>query len=265
MRKAVSLFLAAAVLCLSTSAMASPTAGSITSTVRNGDTSMPSSASSTSTMPCFRPGDTITFNVSSLTSGEQLTVISYKEGSSASDSTVQYINQYTVSGDQTVSYTIRSQASGVYKLVFNGSVNGTANFYYKVGNATMKIINGNGNGGGSYVVNGPGSPYRIYQDPVSDNYSVGFIGKVTIDSGDISLMDIDANPGFEITESGGKTHKYNFGSGVNSGKTVANLNDLRGSGIEVSGSYSFIYGLTLYNITGSTSTSRFTATAVLDD
>ena len=262
MRKAISLFLAASVLCLATSALATPTTGTVTGK-RNSTSSMPTDAGSA--MPCFRPGDTIGFTISNLTNGEELTLITYKNGATPSDSNVQYINQYTVSGNQPVSYTIRNQDSGIYKVVINGSTSRTQTFYYKVGSADVYMLSGDGDGRlgtSSFVLDGPGTPYIIKQ--ASDGkWSVGFIGKVTIDSGDISLSDIGAKPGFSISH-GGTTKNYGFESGTtNSGKTVANLDLKKMSDMEISGSYSFLYGMTIYNITNGSETG-WTANAVLD-
>ena len=114
MKKAISLFLVLSVLCFATSAMAAIGNSGVTGS-RNSVTTMPSDNSAS--MPGFRPGDTISFNVTGLTADNELTLISYKMGSESncSDSTVQYINQYTLTGTtQSVSYTIRNQASGIY-------------------------------------------------------------------------------------------------------------------------------------------------------
>lgn len=266
MRKAISLFLAASVLCLATSAMAAPTQSGVVSGMRN--TTPTFGATSSDSMPSFRPGDTITFTIGSLTAGEELTLITYKNGASPSDSTVQYINQYTVSGTtQDVNYTIRDLTSGIYRLELNGGTNGTKTFYYKVGSADVYMLSGDGDGRGrlgtnNFVLNGPGNPYIIKQ--ASDGkWSVGFIGKVTIDSVDISLSDIGAKPGFSISH-GGTTKNYGFESGTtNSGKTIANLDLKKMSDMEISGSYSFLYGMTIYNITNGDQ-AGWTANAVLD-
>ncbi|MBR4723328.1 MAG: hypothetical protein IK072_01160, partial [Clostridia bacterium] len=246
MKKAISLFLAASVLCLTTSALADIETGTVTRTggaIYNGKTTLQSDYNNKSNMPAFRPGDTINFDVTGVTSGKELTVISYKYGAESDglvDGEVQYINQYTLaSASQPISYKIREQASGVYKIVFNDTVNTVATFYYKVGNATAVMLNKGGQTAGT--------PYLSLQAD-DGTWSIGFLGKVTIDSADISLTDIGAHPGFTVTESGGQTKTYAFGHGVNSSKTVAGLQNTTQIA-EVSGSYSFIYGLTIYNVT----------------
>ncbi len=265
MRKVISLFLAVAVLCLSTSAMAAPTAGTVSGMRKSTNNTLQGSESSTSSMPCFRPGDTISFSVGSVVSGEELTVISYKNGETPDDTTVQYINQYTLSSSsQSISYTIRNLDSGVYMLKFTGSTSGSATFYYKIGNATVQVLDNDdkdGNGKGTFVT-GYGDPYIMKQmDGVGGTWSIGFIGKVTVDSADVTLSDIGATPGFEITN-GSKTHSYGFGQ--TGQKTVANLESVTGNAkLEISGSYSFIYGLTLYDVPNGTENS-YTAQAVVD-
>ena len=263
MRKAISLFLAASVLAFATTAMAAPTqSGSVTGTpgVRNSVTTFGNAANAAS-MPCFRPGDTINFTLGNLTDGE-LTLITYKDGSagSLSDSNVQYINQYTISGSttQAVNYTIRTQDSGVYVIKANDASGTVATFYYKIGNAAMYTVNGNGEGSGSFgAENASGSPYILHYDAPSGTYSIGFIGKAVIDSGSVSLADIGAHPGFAITH-GGTTKNYGFGLGSNSGNAVSDL-----SSYEISGSYSYIYGITVKGITSGQQTG-WTAQAVLD-
>lgn len=263
MRKVISLFLAVAVLCLSTSAMAAPTAGTVSGMRKSTNNTLQDSASSTSSMPCFRPGDTISFSVGSVVSGEELTVISYKNGETPDDTTVQYINQYTLSSSsQSISYTIRNLDSGVYMLKFTGSTSGSATFYYKIGNATVQVLDNDdkdGNGKGTFVT-GYGDPYIMKQ--ANDNtWSIGFVGMVTVDSADVTLSDLGATPGFQITN-GPKTKSYGFGQ--EGQKTVANLESVTGNAkLEISGSYSFIYGLTLYDVPNGTQNS-YTAQAVVD-
>jgi len=262
MKKVISLFIAVAVLCLATSALATPTASNVDGE-RNNQSSF--GATNSGTMPCFRPGDTITFDLNSLASGE-VTLITYKDGSesSLSDSNVQYINQYTVtSGSSEVTYTIRDQASGVYVLKVNDASGTAATFYYKIGNATVTLIGKENGVTTTYNTSTPGTPYRIAQTKDGTSYSVGFLAKVTLDSG-VSLTEIGANPGFAVKKDSGAEKKYGFGvnnsnGADNSSKSVASLQD---AAYELEGEYSFIYGLTIYNVT---STSHgLTARAILD-
>lgn len=268
MRKAISLFLAASVLCLSTSAMAAaPTiSGNVGGSLTNGDSGTRNNvvafgnAEDAANMPGFRPGDTIIFTVGSLTVGDEVTLITYKNGDTPSNSTVQYINQYTAeAATQAIRYTIRSGLTqGIYKLEINGG--GTvSNFYYKVGDATVLALHNadrDGNSHGTFS-SGYGNPYIIKQAE-NGTWSVGFVGKVTVGSGEITLGDIGANPGFAIKE--GETIKK-YGYGVDGNKAVSTLQET--TQYEVSGSYSFIYGLTMYNVTDGHETS-ITAEAVLD-
>lgn len=271
MRKAISLFLAASVLCLATSAMAVPSQsgdvsgtlnlsnGSTSTGTRNGVTGF-GNAENAASMPCFRPGDVIIFTIGNLTAGEELTLITYKNGETPSDSTVQYINQYTVSGTtQAVNYTIRDLTSGIYMLELNGGTSGKKTFYYKVGDASVQVLDNDAMDGRNHGTfkSGEGDPYIIKQAG-NGKWSVGFIGKVIVESGDITLGDIGANPGFSITN-GSKTKKYGYG--FNGQKAVSALDAT--TKYEISGSYSLIYGLTMYNVTDG-SQSSIKATAVLD-
>lgn len=258
MKKAISLFLALSVLCFATSAMAATNSiNTVDNAPRNGVTEFGSAYNSAS-MPCFRPNDTLSFNLSALTVSNELTVISYKYNETLSDSTVQYINQYTVdSASETIDYTIRNLDSGVYVLKFNDDANEVATFYYKVGKATAVLIesqNGNPVSSGTY-----GNPYRSVEVSTG-NWSIGFIGKITVDSADVSLADIGARPGFTVKDTSGHSTNSRFGDAGQ--KSVANLDDTR---IELSSgaSYSFIYGLTMYNVT-TAQKDNITATALLD-
>ena len=251
MRKAISLFLVAAVLCLSTTAFATVATSGVTG-AKNGETSLNSTYNGTggrtATMPGFRPGDTISFDVTGVTSGNEMTLICYKYGAESdglTSSEVSYINQYTLSDtSQEISYTIPAGSAGIYKVVINDSSSPVANFYYKVGAASAGLLNSR-----------EGTQYLI-KETGSGTYSVGFLGQVTITDSEVRLQDIGANPGFTIINSAsGKTKTYAFGLGTNSGNTVADFDNF-----EVNGSYSYIYGLTIYNVPASDKDS-FTATA----
>ncbi len=260
MKKVISLFLAVAVLSVATTAMAAPTqSGSVSGNLRNGVTTF--GATNSSSMPCFRTGDTITFTLGTLASGNELTVLTYKDGEagSLSDSNVQYINQYTLdSTSKEISYTIRSQESGVYVLKANDSSGTVATFYYKIGSAEVSLVTKPG-GVETLVTGTPGDPYLIKQDS-SGKYSVGFLAKVTFNGTGADLEDIGAHPGFIVTN-GTVTKNYGFGLGSNaSSKTVAGLD---ATNLEIAGNYSVLYGLTIYNVTAGDE-DDMQATAVLD-
>lgn len=240
MKKAISLFLALSVLCFATSAMAATNRiNTVGNAPRNSVTEFGSEYNSAS-MPGFRPGDTLSFNLNALTVSNELTVISYKYNETLSDSTVQYINQYTVdSASKIIPYTIRDLDSGVYVLKFNDDAEEVATFYYKVGTATVELVQSQN----STVSAGTlGTAYR--KQKIGNTWSIGFIGKVTIDSNKVNLADIGATPGFTVDMGNGKSTKSYFGQSGN--KTVA---DLDRTALEISGSYSFIYGVTVYNVT----------------
>lgn len=245
MKKVISLFLAVSVLCFATSALAAPAMGSAGGDLRNNVTAFPGDSSLG--MPFYKQGDTISFNVSGVTSGNRLTVISYKLGGEAEglvDSEVQYIEQVILgANNHNIEYVVRNQDSGIYAVRINDEEATAAVFYYAVGDVTATMLKRET----SDVL---GTPYLKLQDD-NGTWSIGFLGKVTIDSADITLANIGATPGFTVTESGGETKSYAFGAGVNetAGKTVAGLEATRFADAEVSGSYSFIYGLTIYHVT----------------
>lgn len=263
MKKAISLFLAVSALCFATSAMAVPTTNNLGGNVRNGVATLPTSNSN---MPCFRNGDTISFTVGSVTSGKELTLISYKDGDA---SAVQYINQYTLSSaSQAVSYTIPDTATtGTYVIKINDEGGTAATFYYKVGNIKVELIQEDYS-----VVVDPnyGDPYKIVKitsGSHSGTYSVAFIGKVTVTGGGIGLTELGATPGFDIKDTSTNKHSTSrFGTSGN--PTVAafeaGVSDSTRSGKrEIGGNWSFVYGLTIYNVTDG-SQGNVKAKAVLD-
>ena len=250
MKKLISAFLAVGMLAFAASAASAATVASVTGG-RNGQTGYVTSFSNKSSMPCFRPGDTINFTVSAVTSGNELTVISAKCNDSGgagalSDSTVQYINQYTLSGSsQPVSYKVRDLEDGIYLVKINDSVGTVATFYYKVGDPSVELIIQSGASAGT--------PYVAYQH--AGGWSVGFVGQVNMSSPDISLADVGATPGFEVTN-GSVTKTY----GVDGSDLDDFVDDVMGAN-EITGAWSVTYGMTMYNVPAQNSV---TAEAVID-
>ena len=267
MKKAISLFLAVSVLCIATSAMAAPTTNSLGGNVRNGASSLPTAPSN---MPCFRNGDTISFTVSAVTSGKELTLISYKNGTTPSSSTVNYINQYTLATtSQDISYTIPSTAeSGTYIIKINDEEGTAATFYYKVGNIEVGLIHSRNEStnNGTYTT-GQGSPYMIKYIESSKNghagtWSVAFLGKVTVQGTATTLSELGAVPGFTVKKnSSASTYKTSKFDGTNGNPTVSELYDTKK---QVNGNWSFVYALTIYNISSESNANAMVATATLD-
>lgn len=276
MRKAISLVFAMVVLCFATSAMAQPTVDSESVVGRNADVGDSNTTTfyigvATPTrgtvMPGFRPGDTINFTVKNITNSKELTVISYKMGTTPSDLTVQYINQYTISGNQPISYKIRDLASGIYCLKMTDSNDGNvATFYYKVGDVSVDMIR--------YGSNAKGTPYVMESFDGGNYYSIGFIGKATIDSADVGFGDIGANVGFTFSDNTGGTGQGPMHGEVRT-KSGSDLDDYfngligRNPSIELNGSFSVIYGVTVFNVPAanvpSLSGSTITASAYVND
>lgn len=277
MKKVISILLAIATMAFATSAMAATDGDVAVSGARNAKTTFVSNPASVSNMPCFRSstkyykqvgttpnqteqtagGDTININVSNLTSGRELTVITYKADAGTMDeSTVQYINEYTTGASQTITYKVKDLDPGIYKLEINENGNKLSNFYYKIGSVEGSIIPGG--------VDGAPFAYTL-EDQGDGTYSVGFVGKVTVDAGtDIRIDEIAPNAGFAI-KIGGRSKQY-FGFGVTN---AAGLGDNDNSGlslngldqdIEIGGGYSVLFGTTVYNIPTTTSGSTPTNT-----
>jgi hypothetical protein len=268
MKKAISLFLAVSALCFATSAMALPTTDDLDGDVRNGVDALPTSNSN---MPCFRNGDTISFNVESVTADTQLTLISYKSGETPGSSNVVYINQYDLEDtSQAVSYTIPdTTTTGTYVIKINDEGGTAATFYYKVGNIKVELIQADYS-----VVVDPnyGDPYKmvkITSGKHSGTYSVAFIGKVTVTGGGIGLTELGATPGFDIKDTSTNPNKHSTSRfGTSGNPTVAafeaGVSDSTRSGRrEIGGDWSFVYGLTIYNVTDG-SQGNVKAKAVLD-
>lgn len=262
MKKAISLFLAVSVLCFATSAMAIST-NTLTGK-KSGADEMPTTSGGS--MPYFRNGDTISFNVSDVSSGKELTLISYKDDDT---SAVQYINQYTLSSlSEPISYTIPdTAATGTYVIKINDEENTAAEFYYKVGNIKAELItNRNASTNTGTIVTGQGDPYMIQlitEGEYNGKYSVAFLGKVTIaDANGLTLSDLDATPGFEVENiSTNRKTTSKFGIGEN-----PSVSALQGTmrNAEVGGDCWFVYALTIYSVPSVEDANNLRATATLD-
>lgn len=265
MKKAISILLAAATLAFATSAMAATSTGTVAN--QSSNTTFVSDPTSYSSMPCFRPGDSVSFTISSdetnIAEGTDITLITYKHNQTKSDSTVQYINQYTATGSgDAVNYIVRDIDTGVYQLDIKVGTNALYTVYYKIGNVDAVMIPSNGNEY-AYIIrnNGDGT------------WSAGFVGKVTVDTPNITLSDIGSEPGFAITIDGNR-RKFNFTASQVAGSSLENtaayasgdaLTDAAlSAGSELYGGYSFVYGMTIYNITSSGNADAIMAEAITD-
>lgn len=220
MKKAISILVAAAALAFATSAMAA--VGGTTTTSRNSNSTFPTSAAS---MPSFRVGDTLTITATDLASGNELTVLSYKDGAEKSDSTIQYIEQYTLDNTtKSISFTIRDKATGLYHLQLNDGEN-PVDFYYTIGKVTAELVT---------QTNDASNSDAYYAKEYDGTWSVGFVGKITVDGGVPS--DFAVNPGFHMTE-GANEQTYHLNSAPADGD------------YEVNGTSTYLYGFTMYKIT----------------
>lgn len=238
MKKLISSALAVAAIVCTTSSLAASSEGNLISGSRNDVAVLQSDETATSSMPGFRGGDIVSFNVGDLISGNYLTIISYKMGSEAdlNNATIQYINQYKVDDvTREVEYVVRDNADdGIYKLSLNGNDEGEViNFYYKVGNPEVTIVPGDGT---SY------KKIEEYQNGGKTKYAVGFVAKAVIGSNDVSFTDVGISElGFTFTANGKtitqKLTKEQFDAIAEAQKYI-----------ETDGGVAFVYGVTIYGI-----------------
>ncbi len=192
-------------------------------------------------MPCFGLNDILEFDVSDLTTEKQLTLISYKvDDETLGNENIQYINQHTLdAGTFKVKYTIRETTDGIYRILVNGGDGKKlVDFYYKVGIPTYGIEKAADapDNGTNY--------YRIIKDTENKTYSVGFLGKITMDGADVSFADVGIKDvGFALSE-GDSVPKNYFNKEPLTGlhATFENL------GIDIQGAVTFIYGMEVHNI-----------------
>lgn len=255
MKKFISVLAAVCMLVASTSAFAA-TVGDLKTDngvqgVRNNVSAL--SENEDGTLPCFRPGDVLNFEISGLTSGKILTLISYKvgDGIKLGNDTIQYIDQQVIDGESsaaeatdakyTVKYKIRDIDEGIYKIAMNAN-DSTAvlNFYYKVGDPKIELVEGTKENSTDKT-----SYYKMNQNS-DGSYSIAFIGKVSLGSSDVSLTDAGVNNvGFTFTgtdDNAGKSHV--------SALSAESLQTTEGASnkIEANGSITYYYGLTMYGV-----------------
>ena len=238
MKKLISAILAATSIVCTTSSLAATSDGALTSASRNAVSIFETVETSTSSMPGFRGGDTISFDVSGLTNDNHLTVVSYKLGEDAelSNANIQYVNQYKIDAvTKTIEYTVRDNTEeGIYKLSLSGNDESEiVNFYYKVGNPTVSL-----------VVDDSTKYWNITEYPSGNTtkYAVGFVAKAVLGSGDVTLADMGVSElGFTFTADG-KT--------VTQKLTPEQINAITDAQMyaETDGGVAFVYGVTIYGI-----------------
>jgi len=230
----------------------------------------PTTFSDVSSLPMFRTGDTITFNLSALKVGNLITVLSAKCANDGqideiSDSNLQYINQYTLDNtSKSFSYVIKDIEDGIYALLMNDGDGNITRFYYRVGSIELKMRSASKewtDSAAPYFIlafDANGNNIGVGENASADHYSIGFIGKATISSKTGSLKDIGATPGFEFTDSKANvTKRYGFTTDELTALETFFKNN------EINGTLSVIFGTTMYNVPA-LNLSSITATAVAD-
>lgn len=236
MKKLISVLLTVCAIAANTTVFAADVNSIITGSQNNKE-SLVADSTQTAEMPCFKSGDILKFDVSNLTPGNQLTLISYKASAEdLSNSTVQYINQYTLGDEEDtkpIEYKIRDIEDGIYKIVLNGNDNNAvATFYYKVGEATVAMVTAT-----------DGTKYHLAQEFGPDGnttYSIAFIASAKLDSSELTFADTGVNKlGMKFTANG----KTMASSELTSEQIEAAANT-----VETDGTVTLYYGLTMYNI-----------------
>ncbi len=244
MKKLAAVLLMISSLVMSASAFAATSEGVLIGDSKNGKSQLQKGWDSVelkANMPCFGLNDVLQFNIQGLTTEKQLTLISYRVNEQTlSDANIQYVNQYTLGAeDFTVKYTIRDTEDGIYRIVVNCGDGSIVDFYYKVGIPTYNVVNRN---------TGAGTNYYLINNNPDGSYSVGFLGKITMDSTDVSFDDAGiVDVGFELSGIGsdGKDTTLQYFNDT----PLTGLNDFAKYGnIEIEGSVTFIYGMELHNI-----------------
>ena len=251
MKKLISAVLVLASMAVTSTALAATSDGTLGSQSRNDVSSFQTVVTDTDSMPGFRSGDVISFDVTDLISGKNLTVISYKLGDSVTlgNDTIQYVNQYQIDGSsKTIEYTVRENTEeGIYKLTLNGNDNSNViNFYYKVGNPSVSLM-----------VNDSTPYWNIteYENGGVKKFAVGFVAKAVIGSTDVSLADVGIKElGFSFTANGKavtqKLTKEQFDA-IEEAQKYA----------ETDGGVAFVYGVTIYGMTSMEEVNAITADA----
>lgn len=217
MKKLISVLLAVSALALSTSAFAA--APAVSDRNPNATTL---AEESTGTLPCFRNGDTVTFQLTGLT-GQQLTLISSKVGAAASNETIQYINQYpVVEGATTVTYKIRALTNGTYNILIKDGDADVVDYFYTVANPSVAILTASAN---------------------TEDYVVAKNGN------DQSYAAIASVEGANFTASGVASVGFTFTDGKkNATSTTLSAETLDSIASEVSGKINVIYGITVKGV-----------------
>lgn len=205
---------------------------------RNDKTELQERDTATTNMPCFRPGDNLKFDVSGLTTGSQLTLISYRANEeNPDDKTIQYIDQKEIkSATDTISYIIRDNCSdGVYMISIKNGSDGLYKLYYKVGSVNTEL-----------KTETEGVYYFTETD--GDDVSVGYVGTVTLPANctfaDIGLKTV----GFKFTENDEElATKWLSVENKTLDELLGDQNTANGK-VETKGDTTFYFVETIYNV-----------------
>lgn len=236
MKKLISVLLAVSALALSTSAFAA----SVDNVLDRTKGAKSFSTTEAGSMPCFRNGDTVSFNLTGVT-GSTVTLLSSKvNASSVDNSSIQYINQYEKGSGDTVlvTYKVRELTNGTYKLLIKDGDADVATYYYKVANPVANMAK------------------------LTESAAVDYVAK---NEDDYTYMAVASVEGATFTESGVSNVGFKFTTtgGMSAESKTLSATDLdAATGAEVNGSKRVVYAVTVKNVTEGTT---ITPTAVMED
>lgn len=237
MKKFAAVLCAVMSLCCAGNAFAAIEGNALTDGSRNNVGTLSDKIDNTTNLPCFRPGDTLSFNISGLKENEQLTLISYKyDATSIDNETIQYIDQKTVkSTTDTVKYKIRDVEQGIYSIKLKTDSESLYTLYYKVGKPEVKLVKGK-----------DGNTWAVKIDAEDNTSSLGYVGLITIGSQDVSFADVgvtDVGFEFKADRRSGESKLVN-----DKDTTLDEILESTAEKTETSGTISFYFAQTLNNV-----------------
>lgn len=236
MKKFAAVLCAVMSLCCAGNAFAAIEGNTLTDGSRNNVGTL-SNKIENANLPCFRPGDTLSFDISGLKEDDQLTLISYKyDAEDINNKTIQYIDQKTVnSATDTVKYKIRDVEQGIYSIKLKTDSESLYTLYYKVGKPEVKLVNGK-----------DATDWAVKIDAEDNTSSLGYVGLITIGSQDVSFADVGVTDvGFKFT-----ANEKSYESKLVSDKdtTLDAILESTAEKTETSGTISFYFAQTLNNV-----------------
>lgn len=232
------LFLATALLVTAAAVTASADAPTVSTPTSDGFGEISTTETDSSAMMAVNAGDTIEFTVTGATG--DVTLLSAKQGVDAGSDTIQYVNQYDAAtlaaADNTISYTVRNleEQNGIYYLKLNDGTT-THTYYYKYGRPELIAGEGVEESATYYVKAYFDENGKKSTEEATDKYALGYVATFNLNGAAVDEY------GFTLKKSG-----------------VENKSSGAKAASEITGSGSFAFGVTVYDIPDSTKLSDFT-------